>query len=222
MIKKQHGGIEYLQKGETPALLILSGMHGDESGVVQYVTTYVANHEDSLPDFLFIPKVSPSAVQLNTRINTFGHDVNRNFFDPPTDPEAKAVMEIIAELRFDRAIDFHEDPDLKDEFYMYFGTALTPEQQSVFRQTMQLTGIGLHTGIDDSVDSNLGLHVEAGYICTPANSFPKEAGFSGEWLLDHHVAKQVFTPEIPGQAEPSMKSAVVAGVFSFIRNLPLS
>ncbi len=222
IVKKQQGTIEYLLKGDAPTLLLLSGMHGDEAGVVDCVTDYVNNHTDALPDFLFIPQASPTAVAQKTRNNVYGHHLNRNFFDPPTDPEAKNVIDIISTHHFDRCIDFHEDPDLKDEFYMYTGTPFSSSSLDVFRATMKQTGIGLHTGIDDSADSNLGLHVEDGYVCTPIHSFPPEAGFSGEWLLDHKIATHVFTPEIPGQATPELKQAVVNQIFSFILNTPLS
>jgi hypothetical protein len=221
-VKKQQGTIEYFVKGDKPTLLLLSGMHGDEYETSACLADYVEKHADTLPDFLFIPKVSPSAIELKTRKNKLGHDVNRNFFDPPTDPEVKDVMNIISRHVFDLCLDFHEDPDLKDAFYVYDSDHLSEERLADFRKYIEKAGLIPHTGIDDPLDANLGLHVQDGYISTPIHSFPISAGFSFEWILTHGIAKRVFDPEVPGQSPLEVKRAIIANIFSFVLDTPLS
>ena len=85
-----------IQKGTDTKLLILSGMHGDESDVVVHVSGFVSTQAESLPDFVYIPTVSPSAIAQKTRQNYLGHDINRCFVDPIQDPEALQVINRIS------------------------------------------------------------------------------------------------------------------------------
>ncbi len=221
-VKKQQGDIEYYLKGGEPRLLLLSGMHGDEYEVSECLRQYVETHAEALPDFLFIPQISPSAIHQKTRLNILGHDANRSFFDPPVDPEVKDVMDIISPYHFDLCLDFHEDSDLKTATYMYDSGQLSEGELSRFRTYIKEIGLTTHTGIDDPLDANLGLHVQDGYISTPIHSFPASAGFSGEWLLDHTIAKRMFTLEIPMHAPINIKHMLVTQIFSFVLDTPLT
>jgi predicted deacylase len=194
-------------------LLILSGMHGDEFEVIDCVKKYIAEHV--LSDYLYIPEVSPSAVAAQTRRNKFGSDVNRSFFDPPTDPEVKEFTEKISGKKFDQCINFHEDPDLAQTFYLYDSGQLTPEQLLTLRSSIIEAGCGLHTGTDDPLDANLDLHVEKGYISTPYETLPQDAGFSWIWLHNHIITKRDVDIEIPGKATVELKQKLVDAVFSF-------
>ena len=215
MIKKQQGSIEYFIKGDKPILLVLSGMHGDEYGVIEHVINFVEKHEQEFPDFVFIPHVSPSAVAQKTRKNELNHDINRCFFDPPMDEEVADTMAIIQQHHFSLSLNFHEDPDLKRTFYLYDTNQISAGDLSLLRNTIRATGALLHTGVDDPLDANLGLHVEEGYISTPYESMPKDAGFSWVWFDKHKLVDRSIDIEIPGGATAELKRALVDVTCSF-------
>ncbi len=199
-----------------PNLLILSGMHGDEYEVIDVVKEYLEEHKGDLPPYLFIPEVSPSAVARQTRRNIFDHDVNRQFFDPPKDEEVRAFMEQLRPYSFELALNFHEDPDLAQTFYMYDSGLLSDDQLLQLRSSIIETGAGLHTGADDPLDADLGLHVEKGYISTPYDTLPQNAGFSWVWFHKHGVTKRDVDIEIPGGASLDLKRKLVAIIFDTI------
>lgn len=194
-------------------LLILSGMHGDESEVIGCVKQYLTDHP--IPDSLFIPEVSPSAVTNRTRRNFLNHDVNRSFVDPPTDSEVIAFLAKLEGKTFDLCLNFHEDPDLAQTFYLYDSAQLTDAQLLKLRSTVIEAGIGLHSGTDDPLDADLGYHVEKGYISTPYSIFPQNSGFSGGWLYRHNSIKRDIVLEIPGGAPLDIKQKLVNIVFDF-------
>ncbi len=198
-----------------PKLLILSGVHGDEREVISCVKKYLTSHKQL--QYMYIPEVSPSAVSKKTRLNAYGKDVNREFFDPPQDPEAKALMEKVSSRHFDLALDFHEDPDLEKEFYMYDSGRLPDKELALFRKKIQATGAVLLTGIDDPLDAHLGFHITEGYISTAQETLPQNAGFSATWLLTHNIVDRSFVIEIPGKASAELKQKLVDAIFDTIR-----
>lgn len=195
-------------------LLILSGMHGDESGVIPFVKEYIS--ENKLPEHIYIPEVSPSAVASQTRRNKYGHDVNRQFFDPPDDREVQSFMEKILPYRFDLCINFHEDPDLATTFYLYDSGFVSDEDLIPLRSSVIEAGAGLHTGTDDPLDADLDLFVEKGYISTPYDTLPQDAGFSWIWFHEHGITDRDVDIEIPGRASPELKQKLVTAVFDTI------
>ena len=190
-------------------------MHGDEYGVIGCIQDYLETQKGKLPAYLYVPEVSPSAVLQQTRRNKFGNDVNRNFFDPPQDPEIKILMEKLLPYHFSLCINFHEDPDLTSTFYLYDSGLLTPDQLLHLRSRIVEDGAGLHTGKDDPLDANLGLFVEKGYISTPYEILPQNAGFSWLWFAKHGITERDIDVEIPGKAPESLKRTLVATIFSF-------
>lgn len=213
--KHQQGNLIYYQKGDNPALLLLSGMHGDEYEVIRCVKQYIQNNRERLPYFLYIPEISPSAVSIKTRRNIYNHDVNRQFVDPPTDPEVKAFMELVSPHHFSLSINFHEDPDLTSTFYLYDSGSLNDDQLLQLRSQAIEAGAGLHSGKDDPLDAHLGLYVEKGYISTPYESLPEDAGFSWLWYAKHGITKRSVDIEIPGKAPLELKNRLVELIFSF-------
>jgi len=105
MKKYSANGITYWIKGKNPNLLISSGMHGDEYQVIDLVFKYLRKNYRELPDFLYIPHLSPSAVKKGTRKNKFGHDLNRSFLKRATDKEALTVKRILSKRKFTLFID---------------------------------------------------------------------------------------------------------------------
>lgn len=204
---------EYYIHGSNPRILLLSGMHGNEyeSGVL--LEQYLIENIDTIPNFLYIPKVSPSAVAAKTRKNRYGHDINRQFLPHTKDSEALAVMEIVKPYRFDTCIDIHEDPDRTLGFYLYDTETMTPEELDTYRSAVHTTGARLYTGIDDLDDEHLMLHVDKGYVCEPTAA---DSGFSSRWLFDMHIVLRSFTIEIPGKGTKELKRSLVHAVIPFL------
>lgn len=194
-----------------PKLLLLSGMHGDEFEVIECVKNSIS--ENNLKDYLYIPEVSPSAVSRRTRRNAANHDVNRQFFDPPKDEEVSALMEKVRPYHFDLCLNFHEDPDLAQTFYLYDSGLMDPDQLLKLRSSIVEAGAGLHTGADDPLDADLGLHVEKGYISTPYDTLPQNAGFSWVWFHKNGITKRDVDIEIPGRAPMDLKQKLVNVIF---------
>ena len=221
IIKKKHGPIDYFLKGSDPKLLILTGMHGDESEIIHFVSAHLKKHQSTLPDFLFIPEVSPTAVKQKTRKNAWGRDVNRCFIDHPLDPEAAAVMDILKPYHFSLCLNIHEDPDLTNDFYLYDSGTMTDGQLQAYRERIRGLSILPYTGMDDPADKDLGMLVTDGYVKTHAASH-KEDGFSSTWMIMHYVALRVLVPEVPGKALLTRKKALVSELFSLFAHQPLS
>jgi predicted deacylase len=134
--KKILHGVEYFQKGELPQWLIIAGQHGDESGVIHSLRTYLEVAGDRLPDFLCMPVISPSALQAGTRLNAYGHDTNRVFTRHSSDPEVQAAIQIIHGQHFALVLSFHEDPD-QEAFYLYDSEVIAPPHLATFRQALR-------------------------------------------------------------------------------------
>lgn len=218
VLTKTHAGITYHVSGLHPKLLILSGTHGDEGEVTEHVTRYLVDHNRKLPDYLYIPEVSPSAIAQKTRKNKYGRDLNREFLNLPSDPEVIANMQIIQPHSFSLCIAFHEDPDRSVSYYMYDSDVLTQEELRDYRDSIRNAGAKLFTGIDDPLDLQLSLHVEQGYISTPIGD-DREIGFSMRWLIENKIARRVFNPEVPGRADRQLKKQLVGAVFQFCLRL---
>ncbi len=215
LFRLHHGAIDYYLKGEHPSLLILSGMHGDESGVIECVEKFVHDSLHILPSFLYIPRVSPSAVFSKSRLNAAGRDVNREFFTPPIDEEVRDCTQICSKYSFEISLDFHEDPDLTDKYYMYDSYGMNEVELKDFRNHLKSANIQAYNGLDDPGDPNLGFEVKDGYVPFLFNAHNPDLGFSSEWFLRHAISKRTVTLEIPGKASIDVKRAMIATMFAY-------
>lgn len=213
MKKTIYRDIECYQKGVDPKLLITSGVHGDEFGIIEPVRKMVTENVDSLGDFIYIPIVTPSAVGRKTRENARGTDPNRQFLVGTSDEEAAAVMRILDGRGFDLHLDFHEDPSF-DSFYLYDSPPVTdPVKIQVLLLEIKGLGVRLLDGLDDPDDPVLGNMVVGGY--THFNL--EKDDFSLEsWLRFSGRAKQTIVPEIPGKAPQEIKSKIVEAIFRYL------
>ncbi|OGK14164.1 hypothetical protein A3C98_00335 [Candidatus Roizmanbacteria bacterium RIFCSPHIGHO2_02_FULL_37_15] len=210
--KRKAGTIYYYQKGASPVLLLLSGTHGDEFGVINPLKQVINKYLSKLPDFIFIPEVSPSAVKKRTRRNGFKNDVNRNFFEKTKDIEAKANMEIVARYKFKLGLTFHEDPQL-DSFYLYDSEIMSSKLLHTFKAHIKEQNIGLYSGIDDANDVSLGNVLDDGYITVPAHAKKIIHGDFWDWSLLNGYVKRLLCPEIPGKLGLKNKTFLVDLIF---------
>ncbi len=194
-------------------------MHGDEYQVVEALSDYLSSNKISLPDHFYIPTLSPSAVELKTRRNKFGHDLNRSFGDNTKDPEALKIISELSDKKFDLALDFHEDPELT-EFYMYDSGKIKANDLESFKTLLITNGIGLFTGIDDEEDPLLGFNFEEGYASFPLHL--EVPGSLGEYTLKHGITKRIITLEIPGRESLDKKEKAVKIIFESLLKMILN
>ena len=209
----------YYLKGENPKLLIVSGTHGDEPDTVPIVEEIVERSHDQLPDFLYVPEISPSALKLGTRRNVNGIDVNRSFYAGVNDEEVRQLMSLWSNYSFDLFLTFHEDPT-NSEFYLYDGTIEEnregrhlegTQRLYLLRQDVLSAGVPLFNGVDDPDDPGLGFKAKDGYIHWPMEYNDHSADY---WLLvETKRARQVINQEIPGLISKDKKAQIVNSIF---------
>lgn len=205
---------EYWVKG-SPSLLIISGTHGDECGVIPFLKKYIVQNEAKLADFLYIPLVSPSAFEKNTRENKNNNDLNRQFFETTVDSEAKAIMNFLQDKKFNLCLSFHEDPDT-EKFYLYDCYKDLDSQEKallpvIFEQIKRIPIELLH-GFDDIADPNLGYFFENGYrhFAVRENN---DVGFFEDWAKAKGIVQRYINPEIPGKLPNNLKAKLIDILF---------
>lgn len=201
-----------------PRVLLVSGIHGDEWEVIDFVKEALEKHRAVLPPLLYIPELSPSAVFQKTRLNKDGIDINRSFFIDTDVSEVKQIQELLKPHHFDLAVSFHEDPS-QDQFYLYDTGAMHEGPEIAdFLGDLDRQGIPLWSGIDDDNDPMLGYEVIEGYAAVPPGVVSKERdkGFLEFWLIDNVIAQHALTLEVPGKSSPETKRAIIDAFFRFV------
>ncbi len=203
--------LEYFVKGNNPKLLIHCGTYGDEYDVVKHVENAVIKYEEQLPDFVFVPIVSPSAVKLRTRINDNGKDLNRIFFSDSTDPEVLANIEIIGENKYDLFVSFHEDFEFPD-YYIYDEGFTNLKQNMILNHNSQISKLGftLFNGIDDPILNNVFLN---GYKKIVINKDTRNNGMITSWMLSEGKVLDTLNPEIPMNLDSNSKKKIIDTFF---------
>lgn len=210
-VERGDARVRYFQKGENPVWLMYSGTHGDEADVVLSIEKYLTEHAQRLPDFLWVPHVSPSAVAGKVRHNARGLDTNRNFFDYTEEEEILANLEIVRGKQFQYLLDFHEDLE-RTEFYIYDSLGVRDELMDAILSSQQVGGVGLLHGIDDETDPALGMMVVNGY-CDASNVI-ETSGFSVDYMLTKGIVKQrAWTFETPGLLNQEEKDKIIENIF---------
>lgn len=213
LVKKQIGSVSFWQKGKKPELLIHSGTHGDEWRVIEILTDYVMKNQDKLPDFIFVPEVSPSAVARKTRKNGNNLDLNRNFADFSDDAEVKANLKIINSYNFKKVISFHEDTEY-EEFYLYDSGLIAEKSWQKIMSQVERFDIKMLNGIDDPADPILGIIFKDGYFSTSFLEVTNcHSGTLGEYLVAKKNNPRYFTVEIPTKSTIEQKKKLVNLLF---------
>lgn len=212
--------LDYYVYGTNPTLFISSGMHGNEYGVISSVSRSIQKNLISLPNFIYVPIASPSAVKNKTRMNDNNQDVNRGFSPNSANDESQALMKIISDHSFDLSVSFHED-FAPSEFYMYdfHGDNNQKDISTQFKQyTQKLKSMGvvLFNGIDDPDDLLLGSVFVDGYLKCTKENIRTDNGQLEEWMINNHVCQRALNPEIPGKSLQNVKDTIVDAFFTDI------
>lgn len=208
---------DYYLHGTSPQLTIHSGTHGDEYEVIELIAQAINKYLPELPDFVYIPIVSPSAVKLKTRTNDEGLDLNRSFtYDSPSE-EAQAVMQFTRDHPTPIIISFHEDLDFP-HFYLYDtpGDLSLDSNFTRFKKEISDLGVPLLNGLDDPDDNILQFQFTDGYrACSYLESLGTVGTFCS-WALSENLITREFMPEIPGSASQKIKNSIVDAFFRHI------
>ena len=208
--------IPYWQKGDSPRLLIVSGAHGDEHGVVPIVSREIEKQASALRDFIYIPELSPSAMRRKTRLNENGEDIERGFYEGSPHTEAHAIMEFLRGRTFDLCVSFHEDKEWNG-FYLYdIAQKLNMQGFAPLCESLVRRGLSLHTGGDDREDPLLRHRVENGYVYIPIDRTLIKQPFFGSWLVKHAIVSRILVPEVPMRLSREEKMHVVSACFDYI------
>ena len=204
----------YFVSSENPKLLIHSGTHGDEGGVIQHVKAALEKYESLLPSFVFVPEVSPSAVKLKTRVNSKGNDLNRVFLSNSEDEEVRLNIEVIKDKKFDLFVSFHEDPEYSDYYVYDFGYGEEKNKLVLeHNEFLKKQGVGLLNGVDDPTDPKLGYKFVDGYNKFAYVKKDVDSGNIAAWVLNRDIAKNCLFLEIPGKADYQTKEIIVDSFF---------
>lgn len=216
--------LRYYTHGNNPRLLVHSGTHGNERGVISSVERYLTSHAEAMPEFIFVPEVSPSAVAKRTRKNAAGRDVNRMFTDVSPDLEVRANQAIIHNHWFDLFLSFHEDPERTNEWYL-FDTNDYADSASIRDLFAAATDAGItpYSGPDGTIDGTV--LIRNGYFSEqwPGGGFTRErlSGQAPIYAVRKGIAKRGLTLEIPGLAPQDVKDKLVAIIFEHLLRLEL-
>ncbi|NCN45764.1 MAG: hypothetical protein COU63_02325 [Candidatus Pacebacteria bacterium CG10_big_fil_rev_8_21_14_0_10_36_11] len=210
---KQLGLITYWQKGENPELLIHTGTHGDEWRVIEPTMEYIENHYKELPDFIYVAKVSPSAVEKKTRRNINNLDLNRQFLKNATEQEAIDNLLIINQFDFKTFLSIHEDVEYKD-FYLYDNGEIENSKWQSFVEKLNDFNINVLNGIDDPKDPELGTEFVNGYFSTNKPGFKEAMGCLSEYVQLYKPGKRMLVPEIPTHSTNEQKKQIINLIFT--------
>ncbi len=206
--------INYYLHGSSPQLAIHSGTHGDEYQVINALHQIIKKYLAILPDFIYIPVMSPSSVSRKTRNNLEGLDLNRSFFEGTPSQEAEAIMDLSQKFPAHSCISFHEDPAQKS-FYLYdtCGNMSNTGELSRFQKLLLKDGFSLFSGIDDPDDPILRFNFVDGYGSFSFEDSQKTFGTFACWAIQSGVIKRELMPEIPGQIASTQKLKLVDSIF---------
>ncbi len=195
----------HLAPHHTKRILVSAGLHGNEAGVIEPLFTYFQQHPPQSTSIIFIPKMSPSAIQHRQRSNGNGNDANR-IFDTLDDLETVIVKHIIQKhAPYDLAISFHEDLEYS-EVYLYEVSEHRPSLTvRNWQQGIKNLGLTLLNGIDDPNDSTLQLTFVDGYNF----SLPDKHEQFEDWIVSNHFAQKSFTVEVPAKTTKIQKEQIV-------------
>jgi hypothetical protein len=206
---------EYYVKGDNPTLLIHSGTHGDEYPIIDIVKKCVEKYEPLLPEFVFVPQVSPSAVKARRRFTGTGDDINRIFFSDSQNPEVVENIKVFNGHKFNTLVSFHEDVTVYD-YYIYDSGFSVHESEVIkaHNKKIEKLGIKLLNGVDDPEDPSLNYEFKDGYRKFIEEPGDKNNGMITVWAMTERGVNETLIPEIPGMLSIKDKETIIDTFFN--------
>jgi predicted deacylase len=134
--------------GETnrPAVVLIAGMHGNEPAPTAILRTLRDGRSVHGIDLWVVPAYNPDGLARGTRRNAHGVDLNRNYPyhwaplggsyysgpGPASEPETRAMMRFLRQVRPDRILSFHQP---------LYGVDVAVEQPAFARKVARLLGL---------------------------------------------------------------------------------
>ena len=102
-----------------PHIYVSAGIHGDEpAGVLALLELYKSAFFDSRAAWFLCPLLNPTGLELGTRGNAEGRDLNRDYRHPQTVEVQSHRAWLEAQVPFHLALSLHEDWETTG-FYLY-------------------------------------------------------------------------------------------------------
>jgi succinylglutamate desuccinylase len=203
----------FATEGRGGKLLVASGIHGDECSVIEPLTEFLSQNTSRVPNLIYIPEVSPSARQANSRKNAYGHDLNRIFCTGLSDPEEQAARKITRRgAPYDLVVTFHEDNQYPDTYFYDTGAEFYKIHMYDWRKAVEGTGISLLNGLDDD-DNLLQKHFTDGYH---RDRYSENTCMFEQWVLETRMAQRSLTIEIPTSATLEQKKQLIEIYFTHV------
>jgi murein peptide amidase A len=136
--------------GQSPAVLLTGGMHGEEPAGVEAVLRWLERGEPAGRSWLVFPCINPYGWERNYRRNRQRRDINRQFRAQTNTPEAELIKRLVRGRRFLFSMEFHEDVDASG-YYLYEGRQRPPFWGEKILRSVTRT---IHINPDAVIDGN--------------------------------------------------------------------
>ncbi len=180
-----------------PEIIVVSGIHGDETPVVIELYLLLLQIWHELPPTVFVPIVSTLAAQAGTRLNPSGEDLNRIMDQSPLSFEAyraQRFMRLFGPARL--LLSVHQDSDLAKHLYLYTeGMEIPLLLLNRWRRELFTGGYLTLSNLDDPNDKVLGMLARDGYI--HHRDSHKTPQMFESWAVNSGLVDQAITAEIP-------------------------
>ncbi|PWU05159.1 MAG: hypothetical protein C5B43_03775 [Verrucomicrobia bacterium] len=174
-----------------PSIYISSGIHGDEpAGPFAILKLFEEEFFDDSINWYIIPILNPSGLELGTRENKEGFDLNRDYKFGKT-PEVSAHLEWFKKYQsilFDISFCLHEDWE-SPGFYAY--AILPPKYQAILEQisksVAKISSINYATMIE-------GMSAQEGFITHSSEDIESILSKRDDWPEAFFLMKQQMIP----------------------------
>lgn len=158
-VKGQPLDVHVFGRDDAPTVLFLASIHGDETAGTTLMETWAQRlfQDPTLTGdrrVVLVPVVNPDGVELGTRRNAKGVDLNRNFpaksfrssrvhgGEPLSEPESRFVYDLIRHFRPERIISFHQPGNCLD----FDGPAIGLVHRMAADSPLSISRLGTRSG----------------------------------------------------------------------------
>jgi protein MpaA len=182
---------------DAPRIYLSTGVHGDEPGGPSALLEALRSDLFSRQiDWTIIPMLNPTGFAGNTRENSAGIDLNRDFRDSKSSEVNALINWVYRQTPWDMALLLHEDWE-SIGFYLY--SIHSKNDPSLVRSILDATASHCPIDLSNEID---GMPAIAGVIQTDPDHSRNDPKLEGKWpeaffLHYNHLAVQQLTTETP-------------------------